>query len=61
VYSRDVVFNEVGGTFKSEELRMEKEPEKLVVELRNEEDYSYESIELDEEVEQLNLVVRRYE
>jgi hypothetical protein len=40
---------------------MEKEPEKLVFELRNEEHDSDELTESDEEVEQPTLVVRRYE
>jgi hypothetical protein len=61
VYNRDVVFKEVGGTSKFEEVQIEKELEKLVFEPSNEEDDSDKSIELDEGVEQLTLVVRRYE
>jgi hypothetical protein len=52
---------EVGGTSKFEEVQMEKEPEKLVFELRNDEHDLYESTESDEEVEQHTLVVRRSE
>jgi hypothetical protein len=52
IYSQDVVFREVRGTSRIEEAQMEKEPEKLVFELRNEEHDSDESTESDEEVEQ---------
>jgi len=37
VYSRDVVLREVRVTFRIEEAQMEKEPYKMVFELRNEE------------------------
>jgi hypothetical protein len=56
MYSRDVVFKEVGGTSKSEEVQIEKDPEKVRFELRNEEDDSDESTESDEEVEQPTLL-----
>jgi hypothetical protein len=59
VYSQDVIFREVGSTSRNEEAPMEKEPEKLVFELRNEEHDSDKSIESDEEVELQTLVVRR--
>jgi hypothetical protein len=61
MYSRDVVFREVGGNFESEVVQIEKDPEKVRFELRNEEDDSDESTESDEEVEQPTPVVRRYE
>jgi hypothetical protein len=61
VYSRYVVFREVGGTSNSEEFQTKKDLEKVRFELRNEEDDSNESIESDEEVEQLTSVVRRFE
>jgi hypothetical protein len=60
MYSRDVIFREVGGTSRTKEDQMEKEPEKMVFKLRNEENDSNESIESNEEVEQPTLVVRRY-
>jgi hypothetical protein len=61
MYSRDVVFREVRGKSESEVVQIEKNPEKVRFELRNEEDDSDESTESDEEVEQLTPVVRRYE
>jgi hypothetical protein len=54
------VFKEVGGTSKSEEVEINKEPGK-VFNLRNEEHDSKELTELNEEVEYMNLVVRRSE
>jgi hypothetical protein len=38
VHSQDMVFREVDGTSKSEDVKIDKETEKLVFELRNEED-----------------------
>jgi hypothetical protein len=62
VYSQDVVFREVGGKSKPEEIVQTKNNLKMVrFELRNEEDDSDESIELEEEVEQHTPVVRRSE
>jgi hypothetical protein len=61
VYSRDVISNEVKATSKSEEVQMDKEPDKFMFKLRREELDSDESIELDEEVEQPTLVVTRFE
>jgi hypothetical protein len=56
-----VVFREVRGKSESEVVQIEKNPEKVRFELRNEEDDSDESIESDEEVEQPTPVVRRSE
>jgi hypothetical protein len=61
IYSQLVVFREFGGTSKSKDVEMENELEKLVFEVRNEECDSDELIELDEELEQMTLVVRRSE
>jgi len=60
VYSQDVVFKEVRGTSKVEEAKREKEPNKLVVELRNEEFDLDDLTESDEEVKSPSLVLRRY-
>jgi hypothetical protein len=51
IYSPDVMSREVGGTSRIEEAQSEKELEKLVFEIRNEEHDSDESTESDEEVE----------
>jgi hypothetical protein len=59
MYSKYVVFKEVSGNFNSEYIQTEKEPEKLVFELRKKKADSYESTKSDEEVEQSTLVVRR--
>jgi hypothetical protein len=56
-----VTFNEVGGTSRIEEAQMEKEREKIVFELRNKDHDSNELTKSYEEVEQVTLVVRRYE
>jgi len=61
IYSRDVYFSEIIGTSKFEGAQMEKEPKKLVFELRYEEHDSDESTESDEEVEAPTPVVRWYE
>jgi hypothetical protein len=54
-----VVFREFGGTSKYEGVQMEKEPKKLVFELRNNEHDSNELAKSDEQVEHLTPVVRR--
>jgi hypothetical protein len=56
-----VSFRELESDSNIEEAQTEKEPNKLVFEIRNEEHDSKESIESNEEVETLNLVVRRLE
>jgi hypothetical protein len=62
VYSRDVVFRDVGRKSESEVVQTKNNPEKVRFELRNEEEGdSNESIESDEEVEQPTLVVKRSE
>jgi hypothetical protein len=63
MYSRDVVFREVGRKFDFEVMvKIENDSEKVWFELRNEEeDYSDESTESDKEVEKMTLVVRRFE
>jgi hypothetical protein len=61
VCSQDVIFREVRGNSKSEEVQTKKELDKLVFELRNDEHDSNESIELDEDLEHSTLVVRGYE
>jgi hypothetical protein len=62
MYSRDVVFREVGGKYEPEEtVQIKNNPETVRFELRNEEYDSDESTELEEEVEQLTPVVRRFE
>jgi hypothetical protein len=59
-YSRNVVFREVGSkTDPKENFQTENNLETVWFELRNEEDDSGESIELEEEMEQPTLVVRR--
>jgi DNA-binding transcriptional regulator GbsR (MarR family) len=55
-----VFFREFRGNSKSEEVQTEKDLEKVRFELRDDEDDSDESPELDEKVEQLTPVVRRY-
>jgi len=59
VYSRDVIFMEVGSTSRNEEALMEKELEKLVFELRNKEHDLDELTKSYEEVELQTLVIRR--
>jgi hypothetical protein len=60
MYSRDVVFREVRGKSKPEEVvQTENNLDTMWFELRNEEDDSDESTKSEEEVEQLTLVVRR--
>jgi hypothetical protein len=62
MYSRDVFFRAVGGKFDLKEVvQTENNPNTVSFELRNEEDNSDESIESEEEVEQLTLVIRRSE
>jgi hypothetical protein len=62
MYNRDVVFREVEGKSKPEEIgQIENNHETMLFELRNEEDDSNDSIESKEEVEQPNLIVRRSE
>jgi hypothetical protein len=62
VYSRDAVFREVRSKSKSEEnVQKENNPETMWFEIRNEEDDSDELTKLEEEVEQLTPVGRRYE
>jgi hypothetical protein len=56
-----VISKEVRGNPTSEAVEMEKVPKELVFELRNEEHDSDESNESDEEVDQINPIVRRYE
>jgi hypothetical protein len=56
-----VFFRVVGGTSEYEEVQTKKEIERMVFELRNEENDTNELTESDKEVEQLTLVVRRYE
>lgn len=51
VYNWDVVFKEFGGTSESDGVQIEKELEKVVFELRNEENDSDELIESDESIE----------
>jgi hypothetical protein len=59
VYSRDVVFREVGGkSFLEEFVQTENNTKTVRFEMRNEEDDSNESIESKEEVEQQTPVVR---
>jgi hypothetical protein len=58
VYSRDVIFREVGRTSKTEEVR-EKKPEKLEFNWNKEIHDSNESTEFEEEVETQTPVVRR--
>jgi len=54
-----VVFREVEGKSESEGVQTKKYTNNVRFELRNEEDDSNESTELDEEVEQLTPIVRR--
>lgn len=61
VYSRDVIFWEVGGTCRTEGAEMEKEPTKLVFEMKNEEHDSDKSTKSNEVVETPTLIVRRSE
>jgi hypothetical protein len=62
MYSQDVVFREVGGKYDPKEfVQTENNLDTVWFELRNKEYDSYESIESEEEVEQLNLVIRRSE
>jgi hypothetical protein len=61
MHSRDVIFREFKTTSKFEEVQKDKEPDKLVFELRNEEHDSDESTKSNEEVEQLTPIVRRSE
>jgi hypothetical protein len=61
MYSRDVVFKEVEGKSEFEVVQTKNNPDKVRFELRNEEDDLDESIESNEEVEQLTPVVRRSE
>jgi hypothetical protein len=62
VYIRDVVFIEVGRKSESEVMvKTKNDLEKVWFELRNEEDDSYESTKLYEEVEQPTPIVRRFE
>jgi hypothetical protein len=62
VYSRDVVFIDVGGKSEHEEVvQTENNPDTVRFELRDEEDDSDDFTEPEEEVEQLTMVVRRSE